>query len=234
MVYEFEGKTEQEAIEKAVSELGLEKDQFDVEILEVQKGSLFKKGLVKIRVNVLKTGDSFENTDEDDVQNEVEKEEYVAEEMDEMYEKCKNILKEFVVGVIVKLGYDVAVENITKERKNLVVRLSSNDSPIVIGKHGKNLDALQLLANTFVSNKGFPYIRVLLDCENYRVRREESLVRLAYETADKVAMYRRSILLEPMNPYERRLIHTTLNDVGDIETKSEGEGVYRRVRVSLR
>lgn len=234
MVYEFEGKTEQEAIEKAVLELGLEKDQFDVEILEVQKGSLFKKGLVKIRVNVLKTGDSFENTDEDDVQNEVEKEEYVAEEMDEMYEKCKNILKEFVVGVIVKLGYDVAVENITKERKNLVVRLSSNDSPIVIGKHGKNLDALQLLANTFVSNKGFPYIRVLLDCENYRVRREESLVRLAYETADKVAMYRRSILLEPMNPYERRLIHTTLNDVGDIETKSEGEGVYRRVRVSLR
>ena len=234
MFYEFEGKTEQEAIEKAVLELGLEKDQFDVEILEVQKGSLFKKGLVKIRVNVLNAGDSFENTDEDDVQNEVEKEEYVAEEMDEMYEKCKNILKEFVVGVIVKLGYDVAVENITKERKNLVVRLSSNDSPIVIGKHGKNLDALQLLANTFVSNKGFPYIRVLLDCENYRVRREESLVRLAYETADKVAMYRRSILLEPMNPYERRLIHTTLNDVGDIETKSEGEGVYRRVRVSLR
>ena len=234
MVYEFEGKTEQEAIEKAVLELGLEKDQFDVEILEVQKGSLFKKGLVKIRVNVLNAGDSFENTDEDDVQNEVEKEEYVAEEMDEMYEKCKNILKEFVVGVIVKLGYDVAVENITKERKNLVVRLSSNDSPIVIGKHGKNLDALQLLANTFVSNKGFPYIMVLLDCENYRVRREESLVRLAYETADKVAMYRRSILLEPMNPYERRLIHTTLNDVGDIETKSEGEGVYRRVRVSLR
>ena len=121
-----------------------------------------------------------------------------------------------------------------KERKNLVIRLSSSDSPIVIGKHGKNLDALQLLANTFVSNKGFPYIRVLLDCENYRVRREEALVRLAYETADKVTMYRRSILLEPMNPYERRLIHTTLNDVTDIETKSEGEGVYRRVRVSLR
>ena len=234
MFYEFEGKTEQEAIEKAVSELKLEKDQFDVEILEVQKGSLFKKGLVKIRVNVLKTDDSFEGVDESDIKNEVEKEEYVAEEMDEMYEKCKNILKEFVVGVIVKLGYDVAVENITKERKNLVVRLSSNDSPIVIGKHGKNLDALQLLANTFVSNKGFPYVRVLLDCENYRVRREESLVRLAYETADKVAMYRRSILLEPMNPYERRLIHTTLNDVGDIETKSEGEGAYRRVRVSLR
>jgi len=230
MVYEFEGKTEQEAIENAVSELGLEKDQFDVEILEVQKSSLFKKGLVRIRVNVLKSCDAFESSNE----SEAEKEEQSTEEMDEGYEKCKDILKEFVVDVILKLGYDVTVENITKERKNLVVRLSSSDSPIVIGKHGKNLDALQLLANTFVSNKGFPYIRVLLDCENYRVRREESLVRLAYETADKVAMYRRSILLEPMNPYERRLIHTTLNDVSDIETKSEGEGVYRRVRVSLR
>lgn len=228
MVYEFEGKTEQEAIENAVSELGLEKDQFDVEILEVQKSGLFKKGIVRIRVNVLKSGETFENTDG------VQQKEFVTEEMDEGYEKCKEILKDFVVGVIVKLGYDVTVENITKERKNLVVRLSSNDSPIVIGKHGKNIDALQLLANTFVSNKGFPYIRVLLDCENYRVRREESLVRLAYETADKVAMYRKSILLEPMNPYERRLIHTTLNDVSDIETKSEGEGVYRRVRVSLR
>ena len=228
MFYEFEGKTEQEAIENAVSELGLEKDQFDVEILEVQKSSLFKKGLVRIRVNVLKTGEDFEDS------NEVQKEEYMTEETEEMYEKCKGLLKEFVVEVISRLGYDVIVENITKERKNLVVRLSSSDSPIVIGKHGKNLDALQLLANTFVSNKGFPYVRVLLDCENYRVRREESLVRLAYETADKVAMYKRSILLEPMNPYERRLIHTTLNDVSDIQTKSEGEGVYRRVRVSLR
>lgn len=228
MFYEFEGRTEQEAIENAVSELRLEKDQFDVEILEVQKSSLFKKGLVKIRVNVLKSGDSFESEDKE------QNEEVVTEETDEDYEKCKDILKEFVLGLILKLGYDVVIENITRERKNLVVRLSSIDSPIVIGKHGKNLDALQLLANTFVSNKGFPYVRVLLDCENYRVRREESLVRLAYETADKVAMYRRSILLEPMNPYERRLIHTTLNDVSDIETKSEGEGVYRRVRVSLR
>ena len=116
----------------------------------------------------------------------------------------------------------------------MVVHLSSLDSPIVIGKHGKNLDALQLLANTFLSNKGFSNFRVLLDCENYRIRREESLVRLAYETADKVALSKHSILLEPMNPYERRLIHTTLTDIQDIETKSEGEGAYRRVRVSLR
>ena len=70
-----------------------------------------------------------------------------------------------------------------------------------------------------------------MDIENYRIRREESLVRLAYTTADKVRMNRGSLLLEPMNPFERRLIHTTLNEIGDVETKSEGEGLYKQVRV---
>lgn len=227
MVYEFEGKTENEAIDNAVSALGLEKDQFDVEILEIQKSSLFKKGFVKIRVHVLSNDVKVENyegsyQDED------------SREFNQDMAECKEILSDFILNVIEKLGYDARIENISLERKNIVVHLSSIDSPIVIGKHGKNLDALQLLSNTFISNKGFPHIRILIDCENYRVRREESLVRLAYETADKVSLSKRSILLEPMNPYERRLIHTTLNDIHDIETKSEGEGAYRRVRVSLR
>jgi spoIIIJ-associated protein len=74
-------------------------------------------------------------------------------------------------------------------------------------------------------------MRVILDSENYRIRREESLVRLAYSVADKVRESRSSILLEPMNPFERRLIHTTLNDISDVETKSEGEGLYKQVRV---
>ena len=74
-------------------------------------------------------------------------------------------------------------------------------------------------------------MRVILDTENYRIRREESLVRLAYNMADKVRQTHRSVLLEPMNPFERRLIHTTLNDIPDIETKSDGEGLYKQVRI---
>ena len=74
-------------------------------------------------------------------------------------------------------------------------------------------------------------MKLILDTENYRVRREENLVHLAYNTADKVRSSHNSILLEPMNPFERRLIHTTLNDIPDVETKSEGEGVYKQVRV---
>ena len=228
MVYEFEGRTEAEAVEQAVEELHLSQDQFDVEILEVQKGSLFKKGFVKIRVhlNQDESATSTHSSPQDF------SEEIASESKD--YPEYKKMLEEFVMHLIELLGYDASIDNISAERKNVVLHLSSSDSPIIIGKHGKNLDALQLLANTFLSNKGFSNYRVLLDCENYRVRREESLVRLAYETADKVALSRHSILLEPMNPYERRLIHTTLNDIHDIETKSEGEGAFRRVRVSLR
>jgi spoIIIJ-associated protein len=77
-------------------------------------------------------------------------------------------------------------------------------------------------------------MRVILDSENYRIRREESLVRLAYTVADRVRENRDSILLEPMNPFDRRLIHTTLNDIADVETKSEGEGLYTQVRVYYR
>ena len=96
---------------------------------------------------------------------------------------------------------------------------------------GKNLDALQLLLNVYAGKLGHESTRVILDTENYRIRREESLVRLAYTTADKVRSSKNSILLEPMNPFERRLIHTTLNDIPDIETKSEGDGLYKQVRV---
>ena len=73
--------------------------------------------------------------------------------------------------------------------------------------------------------------RIILDCENYRIRREEALVRLAYTTADQVVIRKTSILLQPMNPYERRLIHSTLTDIRDVDTKSEGEGLYKQVRV---
>ena len=228
MVYEFEGRTEAEAVERAVEELRLSQDQFDVEILEVQKSSLFKKGFVKIRVHVV--SDESEASVRSSPQD--FDEEAVSQAQD--YPEYKRMLQEFILHLIELLGYDARIDSICAERKNVVLHLSSADSPIIIGKHGKNLDAMQLLANTFLSNKGFSNYRVLLDCENYRVRREESLVRLAYETADKVALSRHSILLEPMNPYERRLIHTTLNDIHDIETKSEGEGAFRRVRVSLR
>ena len=218
MVYEYEGKTEKEDIEKAVAELGLERDQFDVEILETQKNSLFKKGFVKIRVHV-----------EDSPKNVVDKVSKITSPVaqGEFEEKLTTFIKE----VIEKMGYDVKVDVMFREEKKIGIKLESSSSSILIGRKGKNLDALQLLLNVYAGKLGHEEVRVILDTENYRIRREESLVRLAYTTADKVRSSKNSILLEPMNPFERRLIHTTLNDIPDIETKSEGDGLYKQVRV---
>ena len=227
MVYEYEGKTEKEAIENAANDLNLDRDQFDVEILETQKNSLFKKGYVKIRVHTL----------DDDAGKEIQNDNAVEEKHTRLVadplpqDEFEKKLMEFITSVIEKMGYDVKVEVTYREEKKLGIRLESSYSSILIGRKGKNLDAIQMLANIYAGRLGREDMRIILDTENYRIRREESLVRLAYTTADKVRSTRRSVLLEPMNPFERRLIHTTLNDIPDIETKSEGEGLYKQVRI---
>ena len=227
MTYEFEAKTEKEAIELAANELGLGRDQFDVEILETQKKSIFNKGYVKIRVHTLSEVPTASNADEDRDYDERPRIKIDPVPQGEFEEK----LVYFVKDVVEKMGYDVKVEITYREDKKIGIRMDSSYSSILIGRKGKNLDALQLLANIYAGRLGHEEIRVILDTENYRLRREETLVRLAYNTADKVRSTRNSILLEPMNPFERRLIHTTLNDIPDVETKSEGDGLYKQVRV---
>lgn len=227
MTYEYEGKTEKEAIELAASELNLERDQFDVEILETQKNSLFKKGYVKIRVHTLDDDDDDKGSYKKDFSENHTR--IVADPLPQGEFEQK--LVEFISSIVEKMGYDIKVSVSYREDKKIGVRLESSHSSILIGRKGKNLDALQLLANIYAGRLGHEEVRVILDTENYRIRREETLVRLAYTTADKVRSSHKSILLEPMNPFERRLIHTTLNDIPDVDTKSEGEGVYKQVRV---
>ena len=220
MIYEFEGKTERDAIDKAIAELGVEADQFDVEIVEIQKNSLFKKGYAKIRVHIddkAALGKPAANVSQQPSFREA------------AMDKEADLLK-FLGELIHTMGYTANVEILSHEEHKLLLRLSSQDSAILIGKKGKNLDALQLIANVYAGKIGISE-RIMLDCENYRLRREESLVRLAYTTADQVVTTKASVLLEPMNPYERRLIHSTLADIRDVDTKSEGEGLYKQVRV---
>lgn len=228
MTYEFEGKTEKDAIEKAAIELGLESNQFDVEILETQKKTLFKAGYVKIRVHTDDVVPGVKYDEENEAPEEVAKRVVGNPIPQDEFEKK---LTEFISTVIEKMGYSASLEIMFREERKIGLKLTSENSSILIGRKGKNLDALQLLANVYAGHLGRENVRIILDTENYRVRREENLVHLAYTTADKVRTKRTSILLEPMNPFERRLIHTTLNDFSDIETKSEGEGLYKQVRV---
>ena len=238
MVYEFEGRTEKEAIDRAAEELGLQTNDFDVEILETQRSGLFKKGYVKIQVHTNRLEGSTEADDEEEETIKVPARvshisQPVFGEPDPKNEFEKLII-EFIEGLIMRMGYNGKVTILFREEHKIGLKIDSEYSSILIGKKGKNLDALQLLANIYAGRQGREDMRVILDSENYRIRREESLVRLAYTVADRVRENRGSILLEPMNPFDRRLIHTTLNDIGDVETKSEGEGLYKQVRVFYR
>jgi spoIIIJ-associated protein len=236
MIFEFEGRTEKEAIDRAASELGLQKDDFDVEILEVQRSGLFKKGFVKIQVH---TNTPVRNDEDDDDEDPMPKRgrRQVSQTVfgdPEPKSEFEKQLIEFILGVIERMGYSGKVRILFREEHKIGLKIDSEHSSILIGKKGKNLDALQLLVNSFAGRRGREDMRVILDSENYRIRREESLVRLAYTVADRVRENRGSILLEPMNPFDRRIIHTTLNDITDVETKSEGEGLYKQVRVFYR
>jgi spoIIIJ-associated protein len=220
MVYEFEGRSEKEAIDAAAEELGLERDGFDVEILESQVGSIFKKGKVRIRVHTRDEAPAAARREP--IGNPLPSDEFETK------------ILEFTKKMIEGMGYACEVAVLFREEKKLGIRIDSEHASIIIGKKGKNLDALQVLVNVFAGRLGREDTRVILDSENYRIRREEALVRLAYETGEQVRRTRQSVLLEPMNPFERRIIHTTLNDIVDIETKSEGEGLYKQVRITFR
>ncbi|MDR0655365.1 MAG: protein jag [Treponema sp.] len=238
MVYEFEGRTEKEAIDRAAKELGLQKDDFDVEILETQRQGLFKKGYVKIRIHtnqpVSGEGVSVFEREEGGESGEDERFSQAVFGDPEPKNEFEQSMLVFMEKLIGYMGYGGKVSVLFREEHKLGLKVDSEFSSILIGKKGKNLDALQLLANIYAGRQGREDMRIILDSENYRIRREESLVRLAYTVADRVRENRGSILLEPMNPFDRRLIHTTLNDIADVETKSEGDGLYKQVRVYYR
>jgi len=234
MIYEFEGKTEREAIERAAQELGLDTSSFDVEIIESQSGGLFKKGRVRIRVHTRDGVPGAASSSNVQLQEDSEERSARPQPAPVPMDDFEQHMLDWTKNVIERMGYKAEVSIAFREPKKLGVRIDTESASILIGKKGRNIDALQLLANVYAGMLGRGDIKIVLDSENYRLRREESLVRLAYETAEQVRRTGRSILLEPMNPFERRIIHTALNDIVDIETKSEGEGLMKRVRVLLK
>ncbi len=143
--------------------------------------------------------------------------------------------KQFLLDVFDKMGMKVNVEyNYNEEDNSLDIDLSGDEMGVLIGKRGQTLDSLQYLVSLVVNRSGEHYIRVKLDTENYRERRKETLESLAKNIAYKVKRTKRSVALEPMNPYERRIIHSALQPDNFVMTKSEGEEPYRHVVVFYR
>jgi spoIIIJ-associated protein len=236
MVREFEGRSEQEAIDAAVEALGLDRHEFEVEILETHKGGFL--GLnrsTRIRVHI---PDHLDIPDSEPPV--VAKREPAASSpvygntSPDPETDFEHGVVDFVTTICDKMGFPATVTIMYREPAKLGLRLDSEHANILIGRKGKNLDALQLLANVIAGRFEDSEIKVILDTEGYRGRREEQLVRLAQKVGDQVLRTRGSKLLEPMNPFERRLIHTTLNDIDNLGTESEGDGLYKQVRIFYR
>ena len=146
-------------------------------------------------------------------------------------DKAKDFLKEVFDAMNLVVVIDVKYD---EDNKNLDIELSGDEMGVLIGKRGQTLDSLQYLVSLVVNKDVDEYIRVKVDTENYRKRRKETLENLAKNIAYKVKRTKRSVSLEPMNPYERRIIHSALQNDRYVTTHSEGEEPFRRVVVTLK
>ena len=224
MYRDFEGKTEAEALQKAREELGLVNDDVYVEVLVETKKGLFKRSYVKIRVY-------YGEEEKEDIEKAVSEDSFSDDGKPLTAESdVERKTIEFVTTLINKMGYDATVTISARRDSKISLNIESENSSILIGRKGKNLDAIQLLANVYAATIDED-AKIVIDSENYRMRHEDQIVRNAVRSAEYVRRSGRSKLLEPMNPFERRLVHTALNDFKGVETKSEGEGVYKQVRI---
>lgn len=223
MYRDFEGKTEAEALQKAREELQLKNDDVYVEVLEESKKGFFKRSYIKIRVY-------YGEEEKEDIERAVKAEDENLNKSIEPESDIERKIVSFVETLISKMGYESTITITNRRDSKISLNIESDNSNILIGRKGKNLDAIQLLANVYAA-KLDEDAKVVIDSENYRARHEDLIVRDAIKNAEYVRRSGKSKLLEPMNPFERRLVHTALNNFKGVETKSEGEGVYKQVRI---
>ena len=155
-------------------------------------------------------------------------------ELAEVTNETKEAVSTFLKDTLKAMGMEVEIALDIDEDGSLSINMSGPNMGILIGKRGQTLDSLQYLANRVANKHQSGYVRVKLDTENYRARREETLKHLAKNIAHKVKRNRRPVALEPMNPYERRIIHSALQNDPYVTTHSEGEEPYRKVVVTLK
>ena len=202
---EISAKTVDDAITEAIIKLGTTHDKIEYEVIE--KGSAGFLGINRkdAVIRARRKNDTNDN------------------------------IRDFLESVFKAMGLTVTIQIEKEEDSNVVnVDLKGDDMGVLIGKRGQTLDSLQYLANRVANKHQEGYVRVKLDTENYRARREETLRHLAKNIAHKVKRNRRPVALEPMNPYERRIIHSALQSDPYVMTHSEGEEPFRKVVITLK
>jgi spoIIIJ-associated protein len=207
-VIEAEGRTSDDATKKALAELGIrDASKVNVEIIDPGKSGIFGFGVsrpAKVRI--------YYNEQNDDVGGKV---------------------REMLTNLLVKMDMEGSIKDIKEGESKVYVELKSKDSSgLIIGKKGKTLEALQFMINLMINNATGSEKKIILDIEEYREKREKALKKMSRDMAFKVIKSGRPMTLEPMNPFERRLIHLSLQNDKRVTTKSEGQGIYRKIKIS--
>ena len=258
---EKSGRTEEDAIQAALKELGLERDDVSVEILERAKSGFFGIGATQAVVRI-----TYECQDAPEVQKEevhpapkaeaapVSAKKPAEPVMKAEPEAAKAVteaaptaeakavasdenpkyaaIRSFLSGLLDKMDIEAEIEISERPNGGIDVNLSGNGMGAIIGRRGETLDAIQHLTNYVINRGGEKRAHINIDAESYRAKREDALTHLAEKMAEKAIKYKRSMSLEPMNSYERHVIHTALQNYEGVTTASTGEEPNRRVVVS--
>lgn len=236
---EKSGKTEEAAIAAALEELGLDRDDVSVEIVERAKSGFLGIGAspAVVRVQYEAPDEELETVAEAAAESpatapaEAQPAAAPAAPAADEPESYARI-RAFVSGLLEHMGIQAEIEITARDNGGVNVNLSGSNMGAVIGRRGETLDAIQHLTNYAVNRGSDKHMHISVDAESYRAKREESLVRLAEKMAAKAIKYKRSMALEPMNSYERHVIHTALQDYEGVTTSSTGTEPNRRVVVS--
>lgn len=235
---EFTGKTLEDAITTACEKYTVTSDRLDYEIIEKGTSGFLglnsKPAMIKARVrdNTTVSTEMPEKTAVQSSEQVPEKKTGLPGSAEEMEETVKKFLDD--VFDAMKMKVNVNVKFVNEDEPELDVTLDGEEMGVLIGKRGQTLDSLQYLVSLVVNKGKGDYIRVKVDTEDYRERRKATLENLAKNLSYKVKRTRRPVSLEPMNPYERRIIHSALQNDRYVTTHSEGEEPYRRVIISLK
>ena len=239
---EKSGRTMEEAIAAALAELGKSEEEISVEVLERAKSGFLGIGAQPAVIRV-----SYEVPDEPVEEKKAAPAPKKAEEkkaapapkkpepkkaapVDENAEFAA--VRAFVSGLMERMGVEAEIEISRRDNGGINVNLSGSGMGAIIGRRGETLDAIQHLTNYVVNRDSDKHMHISVDAENYRAKREESLTKLAEKMAEKAIKYKRSMALEPMNSYERHVIHTALQNYEGVTTSSTGVEPNRRVVVS--
>ena len=237
-------KTVDDAITEAMIQLGVTSDRLEYEVIEKGSSGFLGIGMKQAVIEARRKPESEPEVVEKETFAPVE--EIREEKAEEIAEPVKAEVKEeappqtveavktFLADTMKAMNMEVEIEISIDEDGALCADLRGEHMGILIGKRGQTLDSLQYLANRVANKHQDGYVRVKLDTENYRARREETLRHLAKNIAHKVKRNRRPVALEPMNPYERRIIHSALQSDPYVTTHSEGEEPYRKVVITLK